>query len=180
MKLKSKIHIRKAEKFIQRFHSFIKTIAKFKNKLGIGTTPVTLSRGFSQPAFSGFPTFYQNKDSTQWERCSLNRNRCVLLNITFHILIFPRVVTPMFFNYEKCIRENRKKYWAKRMYTHQIHHLFLRPTHNDSLMGCPGLLDDMGSLCTGKPQRFLKKWACVLNVGVTWVTWKGSYPSVLC
>lgn len=29
------------------------------------------------------------------------------------------------------------------MYTHQIHHLFLRPTHNDSLMGCPGLLDDM-------------------------------------
>lgn len=109
MKLKSKIHIRKAEKFIQRFHSFIKTIAKFKNKLGIGTTPVKLSRGFSQPAFSGFPTFYQNKDSTQWERCSLNRNRCVLLNITFHILIFPRVVTPMFFNYEKCIRENRKK-----------------------------------------------------------------------
>lgn len=30
-------------------------------------------------------------------------------------------------------RKQKKKYWAKRMYTHQIHHLFLRPTQKSSL-----------------------------------------------
>lgn len=32
----------------------------------------------------------------------------------------------------------------------------------------------------GKPKRFLKKWAVILNLGVTWVTWNGSCLSLLC
>lgn len=78
MKLKSKIHIIKPEKFTQRFSSFIKTIAKFKNKLGIWNVILKLSREFSQPVFSDFPVFHQNKDSMQPESYSLNRNQRVL------------------------------------------------------------------------------------------------------
>lgn len=41
-----------------------------------------------------------------------------------------------------------------------------------------GLLDDMGLLSAGKPQRFQKKWAYMLNLRVLWVSstsvWLGS------